>query len=127
MVVVSLILFAVLAFIVLSKLETGKEGLASTTSSSFFEVHPSFHVIVLTMNRPKSLQRLLHSIEAAEYGEDVLSVEIRVDGGEENSETMQVAKSFAWPYKKVVRRATRDGLRTAWWKRGQIRISTPSF
>ena len=52
-------------------------------------------------------------VSAADYGEDVLEVEIRIEGGAD-SETVRIAEAFSWPNKQIVRRKSRGGRRTAW-------------
>ena len=74
---------------------------------------PIFHIIVLTKDRPKSLQRLLDSIQTSDYGDDAVSVDIHIDGTD--PETLQVVKSWPWRhYKTVSLRLQQGGLRTAW-------------
>ena len=76
---------------------------------------PDFLIVVLTMNRAKSLQRLLNSIAATDYGQDDVAVNIRIDGSE-STETQRVAASWEWPshLKTITVNRQRGGLRSAW-------------
>ncbi|GMI55572.1 hypothetical protein ScalyP_jg1492 [Parmales sp. scaly parma] len=94
----------------------GGGGYAQIDTPTSQHVPPSetkvvFSIIVLTKNRPASLQRLLHSIQATDYGNDTVSVNIRIDGT--NYETQRVAETFEWPHKTVTRTRA-GGLRAAW-------------
>ena len=88
----------------------GKERIAQWVKVGLSN-RPKFRLIVLTKNRPASLQRLLRSVATSDYGNDVVSVEIRVDGAD--SETRRVAETFQWPHKTVAETRA-AGLRGAW-------------
>ncbi|KAL7545880.1 hypothetical protein ACHAWF_009239 [Thalassiosira exigua] len=74
-------------------------------------VGKKFHIVVLTKSRPNSLLRLLKSIQASNYGNDVVSVNIRIDGTD--SKTHYTGESFEWPLKTVTGTQS-GGLRAAW-------------
>ena len=85
-----------------------------------------FRIIVLTQKRHWSLDRLLKSINSAEYGGAKVELEIRIDydeGGESDDykKTVEVAESFRFTHGNVhVHKYTRnEGLLLAWlnaWK-----------
>ena len=84
-----------------------------------------FRIIVLTQKRHWSLDRLLKSINSAEYGGAKVELEIRIDYDEGESDdykkTVEVAESFRFTHGNVhVHKYTRnEGLLLAWlnaWK-----------
>ena len=80
--------------------------LNSTFPSDLVLFVTTFRIIVLTWNRPRSLQRLLDSIENSDYNFTRnnpnwnLVLEIRVDGGggEDGENVKQIAKDFRFSY-----------------------------
>lgn len=78
---------------------------------------PVFVITVLTMNRKKSLLRLLASLENAEYPDATVKLVIRVDGTA-SKDTIAAANQFAFSHgpKQVVVSPTRRGLRAAWFE-----------
>ena len=75
-----------------------------------------FKIYILTMNRDKSLTRLLNSIEKAFYKGDKLELYIHIDKSEQNANCIKVAQSFQFSHgTKIIKIArTRNGLRDAW-------------
>ena len=77
-------------------------------------------VIVLTMNRAQSLNRLLHSLFDAEYYHDKIALDIWIDlppfETKINVETRQIVTDFSWPYgpKTLHFRDNNVGLRRQW-------------
>lgn len=77
-------------------------------------------LIVLTMNRPTALRRLLDSLARAEYLGDVVDLDIWVDRPAEESQSWQAVKGlseeFDWPHgrKSVHIRDSPGGLRRQW-------------
>lgn len=58
-----------------------------------------FRIIVLTYNRPKSLKRLLESLEHAEYYGDKINIEVWIDRSKEgiiDEGTLKVARNFSF-------------------------------
>lgn len=61
---------------------------------------PALRILVLTMDRPKSLLRLLNSLLAANYGTDRIDLDVwvdRMDGADPHPETMDAVANFRWP------------------------------
>ena len=88
----------------------------------FLTINP--RIIVLTFNRPRSLARLLRSLEAAHYdfpqnnpGWEI-RLEIRIDGGggEEGDLVRNVARNFRFSHgsKRIVISDTNMGIMAAW-------------
>ena len=72
------------------------------------KVPSTFEIIVLTMNRAKSVMRLLKSLEASEYGSEQIQLTIHVDYRAGNQDTVDIVKNYSWPHgskRVVVRRA----------------------
>lgn len=91
------------------------------------EANPPFNltVIVLTMNRPKSLERLLNSLKATdfEYDNDSFNVVFHIDKstGGLYDQTVKLAESFSMPEGhrgnvRVWKRSKNVGLRAAWFE-----------
>ena len=84
----------------------------------------TFRIIVLTWNRPRSVQRLLDSNENSDYNFTRnnpnwnLVLEIRVDGGggEDGENVKQLAKDFRFSYgtKIVVEDDVNRGIMQVW-------------
>ncbi|MGV1681755.1 glycosyltransferase family 2 protein [Sphingopyxis sp. NJF-3] len=70
-------------------------------------------VIVVTYNRIKSLERLLASLQRADYGGDAVDLMISIDGGEVSKTIYDYASGISWPFGRLaVRRFQRNlGLR----------------
>ena len=77
-----------------------------------------FKIHVLTMNRPKSLQRLLKSIEKTDYENDRVELHIHIDKSTDNDVCIKVAKSFQFSRGKVDFDISEqnNGLRNAWFR-----------
>lgn len=75
-------------------------------------MRPNPTLIVIGYNRPKSLTRLLGSLERAHYPEGGVRLVISLDNSGD-PEPGYVADAFDWPHgeKRVIRRETRMGLR----------------
>jgi FkbM family methyltransferase len=84
----------------------------------------TFDIICLTMNRVKSLQRLLDSIEASSYDNETVRLIIKIDLDQSNATdkaTKELAESFNFSHgpKQVSVATVHQGLRAAWlnaWK-----------
>ena len=84
----------------------------------------TFRIIVLTWNRPKSLQRLLDSIENSDYNftrnnpgwELVLEIRVDGEGGDEGTIAKQVARDFQFSHgsKVMVEEEVNRGIMQAW-------------
>jgi len=79
-------------------------------------VPTTFEIIVLTMNRAKSVMRLLKSLEASEYGSEQIQLTIHVDYRAGNQDTVDIVNNYSWPHgsKRVVVRRANIGLMRAW-------------
>ena len=79
---------------------------------------PSLRVIVLTMNRTASLQRLLSSVAGGINKNSSIKYEIHIDAlqnGSTHQPTLRVAYAFVRPLGgQVICRSKRGGLQTAW-------------
>uniref|UniRef100_A0A7S0V7J8 Glycosyl transferase 64 domain-containing protein n=1 Tax=Hemiselmis tepida TaxID=464990 RepID=A0A7S0V7J8_9CRYP len=88
-------------------------------------------LVVLTMNRPEALQRLLISLEKVDFLGDVVDLDIWVDRPRQSASStsrrflwesvVNVSQQFLWPHgtKRVYVRNTTAGLRKQWldaWK-----------
>ena len=83
---------------------------------------PKLAILVLTYDRWMSLQRLLHSLQRAQYGCAPIHLTVSVENGDSEtlqharSETYKIAMEFRWEHgpKFVLRRVRRAGLRRQW-------------
>jgi hypothetical protein len=75
-----------------------------------------FTITVLTMNRAKSLQRLLVSLENSDYLGDAVRLVIKVDHHKNNGRAIEVAKSTPFTHgpKEIVESGVNLGLRRSW-------------
>lgn len=75
-----------------------------------------FEIIVLTMNRATSLQRLLTSIENTLYDGDAIKLSVKVDHAEDNDAVVACARRFRFSHGPVVVSVakTNRGLRDSW-------------
>ena len=71
-------------------------------------------LVIVAFNRPKSLSRILRSIGAASYPQRSVPLIISIDRGENNSDVLEIAENFNWPFgeKKVVYQEKNLGLRS---------------
>jgi FkbM family methyltransferase len=85
---------------------------ATRTKAAVYQIH------VLTMNRPKSLQRLLDSLEKADYAGDPVELHIHIDKSIGNRGCIKVAESFDFSYGDVTIDVAEqnNGLRDAWFR-----------
>ena len=90
----------------------------SLPSSRVITNRNTFTVTVLTMNRVKSLQRLLLSLEASEYGDDKINLVVKVDHSSSNQGVLDFAKYFNFSHgPKLIEVADRNkGLRQSWFE-----------
>lgn len=82
---------------------------------------PSIQIAVLTLNRARSLQRLLNSLTEATYGCAAVDLLIVVDKCVEkcaNNEVVNIAKALSWTHgtKVVIRRVKHAGLSASWFE-----------
>ena len=77
-----------------------------------------FKIHVLTMNRAKSLKRLLDSLENSDYDNDKVELYIHIDKSSDNSGCIKVGKSFKFSHGKIILNVAKknNGLRNAWLK-----------
>ena len=82
------------------------------TQTKILKVH------ILTMNRAKSLQRLLNSLEKAEYVSDRVNLNIHIDKSADNHACIKVAESFQFSNGEVTIDISdqNNGLRNAWFR-----------
>ena len=75
-----------------------------------------FEIIVLTMNRAYSLNRLLNSIENTVYGDDIVKLSIKIDASSDNMDVIACARNFSFSHGPVVIDVakTNKGLRNSW-------------
>lgn len=78
--------------------------------------NPPFTITILTMNRARSLQRLLTSISTANYNGERVNVVIKVDKSDGNEGVLRVARAFYFKHGTVsiAVSQTQMGLRGAW-------------
>ena len=81
-----------------------------SNSSRAFQIH------VITMKRAASLQRLLTSLEGANYDGDAVELYIHIDKSASNAACVEVAKAFSFSHGSVCFLAaeTNMGLRNSW-------------
>ena len=84
--------------------------LSQSASKQRFQIH------VLTMKRAKSLQRLLKSLEATEYGDGEVDLIIHVDYHADNQACIAAANEFEFSHgaKKIDIASKNRGLRDSW-------------
>tara|TARA_A100001015_G_scaffold28367_2_gene31516 strand:+ start:1786 stop:6273 length:4488 start_codon:yes stop_codon:yes gene_type:complete len=77
-----------------------------------------FQIHVLAMNRANSLQRLLRSLEKADYNNDCVHLHIHIDDSTDNKKCVEVAESFKFSHGNVVVDVAKqnNGLRDSWFK-----------
>jgi len=80
------------------------------------QIPNNFQIHILTMNRAKSLQRLLDSLENTDYGGDRVEVYIHIDKYKDNQACIQVAQAFELTRGDVTFDIadTNQGLRNSW-------------
>lgn len=96
---------------------TAKE--TNTSNDTFLKTllpKHDFEIIVLTMSRAVSLQRLLWSLEKAKYGSDVIKLSIKIDHSVHNTEVIKCARNFSFSHGpvKVTVATSNLGLRDSW-------------
>ena len=77
-----------------------------------------FTIVVLTMNRTKSLMGLLQSLQATDFLGDTVALEVHVDKGDNFEETLHAAASYDFQHgSTVVRLSNRSlGLAESWFR-----------
>ena len=90
----------------------------NSPGSSDFPEYGTFQLHILTMNRAKSLQRLLDSLEQTDYANDRVELHIHIDKSDDNRECIQVAESFVFSHGDVSIEVAEqnNGLRNAWFR-----------
>jgi len=90
-----------------------KPQISTSVGPEMFHPQFSFTINVITYNRPKSLARLLHSLQTQYYGHKV-TLEIYVEYGADQ-ETIDIVSDFKWIHgpKRIHKRFVRGGLVTA--------------
>jgi hypothetical protein len=99
-------------------------GVVAVDESPLIKSPFVFDIIVLTMDRPESLTRLLHSIEATDYEKDTVRLVVRIDvrkGNTVHAPTKELAESFHFSHgpSEIFVADSNQGLRAAWlnaWK-----------
>ena len=95
-------------------------NISSVCRNNFIFCIQTFRIIVLTFNRPFSLQRLLTSLEASDYKTNSweLLLEIHIDGGGgvEGEKVREVANNFKFTFgsKDVLEGNVNIGVMAAW-------------
>jgi hypothetical protein len=80
---------------------------------------PHMTIKVLTFNRPASFQRVLRSLQRAEYNGDSVDLDIFIDTRDyslDEMEVLQLANNFSWPHgtKRIQKRIQNAGLIGQW-------------
>ena len=77
-----------------------------------------FQVHILTMNRAKSLHRLLDSLEKADYASARVELHIHIDKSIDNGGCVKIAESFDFSHGNVTIKVAEqnNGLRNAWFQ-----------
>ena len=108
-------------------------NISSVCRNNFIFCIQTFRIIVLTFNRPFSLQRLLTSLEASDYKTNSweLLLEIHIDGGGgvEGEKVREVANNFKFEFgsKHVLEEDVNIGVMAAWknawaWRENELFI-----
>jgi FkbM family methyltransferase len=101
------------------ELEKGAVKIEAWLSEVLQQKSPNnFKIHVLTMNRAKSLQRLLDSLENAEYAGDRVEIYIHIDKSPDNRASIDVVKSFDFSHGDLTIEVAEqnNGLRNAWFR-----------
>ncbi|MAU25989.1 MAG: family 2 glycosyl transferase [Muricauda sp.] len=79
-------------------------------------------IVIVAFNRPRSLQRLLGSLQRAYYPDNEIPLVISIDRGVDNKGVLDIAKDFDWQYgtKRVIYQETNLGLRNHVLKCGDL-------
>lgn len=79
-------------------------------------------IVVVAFNRPRSLTRLLKSLDEAAYPNEDIDLIISIDRAKDNQDVLALANTFEWKYgiKKVVYQEVNLGLRKHILKCGDI-------
>ena len=72
-----------------------------------------FCIVAVGYNRPDSMKRLLDNLLAADYDGDFVDILISIDKGVRQSEVIDIAEQYEWPYgdKRIRAFSKRQGLR----------------
>ena len=81
-------------------------------------------IVVVAYNRPRSLERLLKSLEGAAYPYKDIDLIISIDRAENNKDVLALANAFQWKYgtKKVIYQEVNLGLRKHILKCGNLSL-----
>ena len=73
-------------------------------------------IVVVAYNRPKSLSRILSSLENANYPREPVPLIISIDWAEDNLDVLEIAKDFNWKFgeKKVIYQQMNLGLKVTY-------------
>lgn len=86
----------------------------------FFSCENIFNLRILTMNRPKSFERLLNSLIAADYENKTVNLEVFIDFDNDcnchNVKTLELAKTLKWNmgFKTICLSPKNMGLKRQW-------------
>lgn len=93
----------------------------------------AMRIIVLTMDRPKALSRLIQSLLQANYGEDLIDLDFWIDrpqdGASLNSEILSICRNVTWKHgtKTIHKRTVNAGLYKQWIYTWNITSETTEF
>ena len=81
-------------------------------------------IVVVAYNRPRSLSRLLKSLDQANYPHGDIDLIISIDRADNNQDVLELAEAFQWHHgnKKVIYQEVNLGLRTHILKCGDISL-----
>lgn len=92
----------------------------------------AMRLIILTMDRPKSLTRLLNSLVLADYGEDLVDLDVWIDrptGGPLDANILSICRNVTWQHgtKTIHKRTENAGLYKQWIYTWNITAETTEF
>lgn len=82
-------------------------------------------IVVVAYNRPKSLKRILDSLDRAEYPNSDIDLIISIDRATDNKNVLEVADKFVWQFgtKKIIYQDVNLGLKKHILKCGQLSLA----
>eukprot|EP00978_Attheya_sp_CCMP212_P038399 scaffold190079_cov49-Attheya_sp.AAC.1 len=95
------------------------DALLTWTDDGAWPAVPLLTVVVLTMDRVKSLKRLLRSLETAHYDQKArIRLVIQVDHSKQNGACLSLAQQFPWKYGPKVVHISKEplGLARSWFQ-----------